>query len=153
MAERTFSLEAVLALREAELEAVERDLANIGRERAREQEKTREMRRRKAAGIASIEDATGKRETGFLVALYGWLEHMDLRIREQEQKERLMDGELERVRGLWKKARMEKEKVLILRERFRGEERRRALRTEERSLEIWIEAREANRKLSGRRDP
>ncbi len=153
MADRTFSLEAVLALREAELEAVERDLANIGRDRAREQEKTREMRRRKAAGIASLEDATGKRETGFLMALYGWLEHMDLRIREQEQKERLMDGEIERVRGLWKKARMEKEKVLILRERFRGDERRRATRIEERSLEIWIEAREANRKLSGRGDP
>ncbi len=153
MADRTFSLEAVLALREAELEAVERDLANIGRDRAREQEKTREMRRRKAAGIASLEDVTGKRETGFLMALYGWLEHMDLRIREQEQKERLMDGEIERVRGLWKKARMEKEKVLILRERFRGDERRRATRIEERSLEIWIEAREANRKLSGRGDP
>ncbi|MCL4485576.1 MAG: hypothetical protein M1537_04450 [Nitrospirae bacterium] len=150
MAERTFSLEAVLAFREAELETLERDLERIGRERSRERERTRDMRRKKEQGMASLEEGGVRRETGFLVAWYAWLEHMDLKIGEQEQQERLMDEEFQRVRDLWKKARMEKEKVLILRERFRGEARRRTIRQEERSLEIWVQARESNRTRSGK---
>ncbi len=141
MAERPFSLESVLSVREAELEALERDLAKAGGDRSRERERTREMRRRKEEGLAFSGEAGAPAGTGFLSACYAWLSHMDQMIGEQENRERLAETEFERVRELWKKAMMEKEKILILRERHREGERRRGLRLEERSLELWIQSR------------
>ncbi len=141
MAERPFTLESVLSVREAELEAVERDLARAGGERTRERERTREMRRQKDEGLAFSREGGAPADTGFLVAWYAWLSHMDLQIGEQERRERLADNEFERVRELWKKAMTEKEKILILKERHREGQRRHSLRLEERSLELWIRSR------------
>ena len=141
MAERPFTLESVLAVREAELETVERDLSRIGGERSREKERTREMHQRKEEGLAFGQEDRNPADTGFLLAWYGWLSHMDQKIGEQERREKLVEDEFERVRELWKKALMEKEKILVLRERHRDGERRRTMRMEERSLDLWIQSR------------
>lgn len=145
MAERGFSLEAVLSFREAELEMIERDLSRLVLERQTEKEKSQEMQRRKEKGLESMGGAAGP-ETGFLLASYAWLEHMEELLGAQKRREESLEEEYERVRQAWRKARMEKEKIVLLKEKFQGQERRKTLLKEERFLEFWAQSRDMGAK-------
>ena len=151
MADRTFSLRSILALRESELARIERELSRILGERAREKERTREIQQRLSEGYLSLEKGLDGSGSGFYLACYAWLERLDVQLGEQRKREEKLDGEYEKIRQSWRKARMEKEKILILREKVQGQERRRTLIREERSMEEWILLRDSEGPPSGTR--
>lgn len=151
MADRTFSLRSILALRESELSRIERDLSRIVVERTREKQRTREIQQRLSEGYLSLEKASEGAGSGLYLACYAWLERLDIQLGEQRKREEMLEGEYEKIRQSWRKARMEKEKILILREKYQGQERRRALLKEEQSLEEWILLRDSKGSPSGTR--
>jgi flagellar biosynthesis chaperone FliJ len=138
MAKARFSLESVLKLREAEQEKLEKELARIGQERAREREIGLLIRREREERIASFQLTEIDHGAGNRIAFYAWMEFVGVQIEVQEQRSSSLDAEYEKVHSAWCRAKTEKEKIQILRDRFHGEIRNREIKMEERSLEAWI---------------
>ncbi|MGC8499907.1 MAG: flagellar FliJ family protein [Leptospirillia bacterium] len=137
MADGRFRLSSVLSLRESDLEKVENELARIAGEIAREMSESESLERLRQEAISSFSEQTGE-ESGLRTPFYEWLAHMGVLIAEQERRVRLLGESQDQCRKEWQKARMEKEKILILKERFDGETRRREGRRERQAIEGWI---------------
>ncbi len=137
MADGRFRLSSVLSLRESALEKVENELARIAREIARERAESESLERLRQEAIASFSGLSGE-DSGLRTPFYEWLAHMGGLIAEQERRVRLLGESQDQCRKEWQAARMEKEKILILKERFDGEARRREGRRERQSIEGWI---------------
>ncbi len=137
MAEERFRLSSVLTHRQNELEKAEGELARIARERAREEDLAKLLRDRRREAIDAFSEGEGG-DPSLRTSYYEWLAHMGNMIAEQEERIRQLSESHERCRALWKKALMEKEKILILKERFDGELRRREGRRERQLLEGWV---------------
>lgn len=132
-----FRLSPVLTHRQNELEKAEGELARIARERAREEDLAKMLRDHRREAIEAFSEGEGG-DQSLRTSYYEWLAHMGNLIAEQEERIRQLSESHERCRALWKKALMEKEKILILKERFDGELRRREERRERQLLEGWV---------------
>lgn len=141
MASGRFSLEAVLRYREAEQEKIEKEMARIGQERAREREICLSIHRQREESIESFSVMRIDSGASCRIAFYDWLESLGEKIRQQEMRLLALDALYEKVRLSWRQARTEKEKIQILRDRFHGEQRSRERRREEKSLDAWALAR------------
>ncbi|MGC8529545.1 MAG: flagellar export protein FliJ [Leptospirillia bacterium] len=137
MAEERFRLSPVLTHRESELEKAEGDLARITREKVKEEEIVQALLNRRREAIEAFSEGQGT-DPALRTSFYEFLAHMGHLIAMQEERIRVLSESHERCRVLWQKAVMEKEKLLILKERFDGELRRQEDRRERQLLEGWI---------------
>ena len=137
MAGERFHLSPVLVHRQGELEKAEGELARVSREKVREEEIAELLRDRRREAIDAFSEGEGG-DQALRSCYYEWLAHMGTLIAEQEERIRQLSELHERCRTSWKKALMEKEKLLVLKERFDGELRKREVRRERQLLEGWI---------------
>lgn len=137
MAGERFRLSPVLTHRQKELEKAEGDLARIAREKSREEEIAKRLRDSRREAIEAFSEGEGS-DQALRTSYYEWLAHMGNLIAEQEERIRMLSESHDRCREGWKKALMEKEKILVLKERFDGELRRREVRRERQLLEGWV---------------
>lgn len=137
MAEERFRLSPVLTHRESEVEKAEGDLARIAREKTKEEEFVQTLRNRRREAIEAFAEGQGS-DPALRTCFYEFLAHMGNLIAVQEERIRVLSESHERCRVIWQKAVMEKEKILILKERFDGELRRQEDRRERQLLEGWI---------------
>jgi flagellar export protein FliJ len=150
MAEERFRLSPVLTHRESEVEKAEGDLARIAREKAKEEEFVQALRNRRREAIEAFSEGQGS-DPALRTSFYEFLAHMGNLIAVQEERIRALSESHERCRVIWQKAVMEKEKILILKERFDGELRRQEDRRERQLLEGWIV--QVNKGRSGEEGP
>jgi flagellar export protein FliJ len=145
MTDERFSLETVLKIREAEQERCEKELGRIGRERARERESGLLIRREREEVLAAFSGDSIDRGAANRIAFYAWLESVGVKIEMQDRRALTLEAEYEKVHMAWRRARTEKEKIRILRDRFQGEQRSRERMVEERSLDAWVLSRGSGR--------
>ena len=150
MAEERFRLSPVLTHRESEVEKAEGDLARIAREKAKEEEFVQALRNRRREAIEAFSEGQGS-DPALRTSFYEFLAHMGNLIAVQEERIQALSESHERCRVIWQKAVMEKEKILILKERFDGELRRQEDRRERQLLEGWIV--QVNKGRSGEEGP
>lgn len=141
MADGRFSLEAVERMRELEQERIEKDLARISSDRGRERALCDEMKERRAETIGAFSPEGPDAGAGLHIAFYAWRDFADSGIARQSEVAEGLDAQFRERLAAYRKARIEREKIRILRDRWTGERKIREKRREESVLEAWIAAR------------
>ncbi len=149
MSDERFSLETVLKIREAEQERCEKELGRIGRERSREREAGLLIRRQRDEILATFPADSIDRGAANRIAFYAWLESVGVKIEMQERRTLNLDAEYEKVHMAWRRARTEKDKIQVLRDKFQGDQRSEERRVEEGTLDAWVLSRGSGRPERG----